>query len=73
MIRLWFRPCVYFGSGGFLEAIRHFFAMGSQGIARGWLAFKLTESELALSIVTVAMAIPMFVELIVDTTSFFEL
>jgi len=37
-----------------------FFAMGSQGIVRAWLAFKLTESELALGMVMVAIAIPMF-------------
>lgn len=37
-----------------------FFAMGSQGIARAWLAFKLTDSELALGAVMVAIAVPMF-------------
>ncbi len=37
-----------------------FFAMGSQGIVRAWLAFNLTRSELALGTVMVAMAVPMF-------------
>ncbi len=37
-----------------------FFAMGSQGVVRAWLAFKLTESELALGAVMVAIAVPMF-------------
>jgi MFS transporter, DHA1 family, staphyloferrin A biosynthesis exporter len=37
-----------------------FFAMGSQGVVRAWLAFKLTDSELALGAVMVAIAIPMF-------------
>ena len=34
--------------------------MGSQGIVRAWLAFKLTQSELALGTVMVAVAVPMF-------------
>ena len=34
-----------------------FFAMGSQGIVRAWLAFKLTQSELALGTVMVAVAV----------------
>ncbi|MBU4315731.1 MAG: MFS transporter [Proteobacteria bacterium] len=37
-----------------------FFAMGSQGIVRAWLAFKLTNSELALGMITMSVAIPMF-------------
>ena len=37
-----------------------FFAMGSQGIVRAWLAFNLTQSELALGTVMVAVAVPMF-------------
>ena len=37
-----------------------FFAMGSQGIVRAWLAFKLTQSELALGMITMSVAIPMF-------------
>ena len=44
----------------FSSNMAFFFAMGSQGIVRAWLAFKLTQSELALGTVTVAMAIPMF-------------
>ncbi|MFO7965445.1 MAG: MFS transporter [Desulfobacterales bacterium] len=37
-----------------------FFAMGSQGVVRAWLAFDLTRSELALGAVMVAIAVPMF-------------
>ena len=37
-----------------------FFAMGSQGVVRAWLAFKLTDSELALGLITMSVAIPMF-------------
>ncbi len=37
-----------------------FMAMGGQSIVRPWLAFELTGNELDLGIVSVAMAIPMF-------------
>jgi len=40
--------------------IAFFFAMGSQGVVRAWLAFDLTKSELALGYVTLAMAFPLF-------------
>jgi len=40
--------------------IAFFFAMGSQGIVRAWLAFDLTKSALALGYVTLAIAIPLF-------------
>jgi MFS family permease len=39
--------------------IAFFFAMGSQGVVRAWLAFKLTESEFALGLVMFAVAVPM--------------
>jgi predicted MFS family arabinose efflux permease len=44
----------------FSSNMAFFFAMGSQGIVRAWLAFKLTQSELALGAVMAAVAIPMF-------------
>ncbi len=37
-----------------------FFAMQAQNVMRAWLAFKLTDSELALGVVMFAIAIPMF-------------
>lgn len=37
-----------------------FFAMNAQNIVRAWLAFKLTDSELALGMVMFAVAVPMF-------------
>ncbi|MCP4754058.1 MAG: MFS transporter [Proteobacteria bacterium] len=37
-----------------------FFAMNGQGVVRAWLAFKLTDSELALGMVMFAVAVPMF-------------
>ena len=37
-----------------------FFAMNAQGIVRAWLAFKLTNSELALGTVMFVVAVPMF-------------
>ncbi|MBW2369269.1 MAG: MFS transporter [Deltaproteobacteria bacterium] len=39
--------------------IAFFLAMGSQGVVRAWLAFKLTDSEFALGLVTFAVAVPM--------------
>jgi len=40
--------------------IAFFFAMQSQLVMRAWLAFKLTDSELALGMVMFAVAVPMF-------------
>lgn len=40
--------------------VAFFFAMGSQGVVRAWLAFRLTESELALGLVMFSVAVPMF-------------
>ncbi len=37
-----------------------FFAMQAQNVMRAWLAFKLTDSELALGVVMFAIAVPMF-------------
>lgn len=37
-----------------------FFAMGSQSLVRAWLAFEITQSELALGMVMFAVALPMF-------------
>ena len=36
-----------------------FLAMGGQSIVRPWLAFQLTDSELALGLVSAAVALPM--------------
>jgi MFS family permease len=60
------------GSGGALASLREpqfrwlyasnvafFFAMGSQGVVRAWLAFKITGSEFALGLVMFAVAVPM--------------
>ena len=44
----------------FASNMAFFFAMGSQGIVRAWLAFDITKSELALGYVTLAVAIPLF-------------
>ena len=44
----------------FSSNMAFFFAMGSQGVVRAWLAFKLTDSELALGLITISVAIPMF-------------
>lgn len=44
----------------FASNMAFFLAMGAQAIVRAWLAFKLTESELALGMVMFAVAIPMF-------------
>jgi predicted MFS family arabinose efflux permease len=38
-----------------------FLAMGAQGIVRSWLAFQLTQSELALGLVSFMVAVPMLV------------
>lgn len=40
--------------------IGFFFAMQSQMVMRAWLAYKLTDSELALGLVMFAVAVPMF-------------
>jgi len=37
-----------------------FFAMNAQSVVRAWLAFKLTDSELALGTVMFVVAVPMF-------------
>ena len=39
--------------------VAFFLAMGSQGVVRAWLAFKLTGSEFALGLVMFAVAVPM--------------
>jgi MFS family permease len=44
----------------FLSNVAFFFAMGSQGVVRAWLAFKMTESEFALGMVMFTVALPMF-------------
>ncbi len=44
----------------FVSNVMFFFAMGCQSVVRAWLAFKLTQSELALGMVTFATAVPMF-------------
>jgi MFS family permease len=43
----------------YLSNLAFFLAMGGQGIVRGWLAFELTDSELALGLVSFAVALPM--------------
>ena len=45
----------------FLGNMAFFLAMGAQGIVRAWIAFELTGSELALGIVSFAVAVPMLV------------
>ena len=44
----------------FLSNLAFFFAMGSQGVVRAWLAFKITDSEFALGMVMFTVALPMF-------------
>ena len=44
----------------FTSNIAFFLAMGSQQIVRAWLAFKMTDSELALGIISFTVAVPMF-------------
>lgn len=44
----------------FFSNIAFFFAMGSQGVVRAWLAFEITQSEFALGLVMFAVALPMF-------------
>jgi len=44
----------------FFSNMAFFFAMGSQGVVRAWLAFKITESEFALGMVMFTVALPMF-------------
>lgn len=43
----------------FFSNVAFFFAMGSQGVVRAWIAFQLTQSEFALSLVMFAVAVPM--------------
>lgn len=43
----------------FASNVAFFLAMGSQGVVRAWLAFKLTGSEFALGLVMFAVAVPM--------------
>ena len=45
----------------FASNLAFFLAMGSQGIVRSWLAFQLTQSELALGLVSFMVAVPMLV------------
>lgn len=44
----------------FFSNVAFFLAMGSQGLVRAWLAFKITQSEFALGMVMFAVALPMF-------------
>ncbi|NQU63480.1 MAG: MFS transporter, partial [SAR324 cluster bacterium] len=57
-------PFVLFKNGQFTWLLSSnfafFFAMQAQMATRAWLAFKLTESELALGMVMFAIAVPMF-------------
>ena len=43
----------------FASNMLFFLAMGGQGIVRAWIAFELTDSELALGIVSFTVAVPM--------------
>jgi MFS family permease len=43
----------------FTSNLAFFLAMGGQGIVRPWLAFQLTDSALALGVVSAAVAVPM--------------
>jgi MFS family permease len=43
----------------FMSNLAFFLAMGGQGIVRPWLAFQLTDSALALGVVSAAVALPM--------------
>ena len=43
----------------FASNMSFFLAMGGQGIVRPWLAFQLTDSALALGVVSAAVALPM--------------
>ena len=43
----------------FMSNLAFFLAMGGQGIVRPWLAFQLTDSALALGLVSAAVALPM--------------
>jgi MFS family permease len=45
----------------FSSNIAFFLAMSGQGIVRPWLAFQLTDSALALGVVSAAVAVPMLV------------
>jgi len=45
----------------FIGNMTFFLAMGGQGLVRAWIAFELTGSELALGIVSFAVAVPMLV------------
>jgi len=45
----------------FLSNLAFFLAMGGQGIVRPWLAFQLTDSAMALGVVSAAVAFPMLV------------
>jgi MFS family permease len=45
----------------FLSNFVFFLAMGGQSIVRPWLAFQLTDSALALGVVSAAIAVPMLV------------
>src|SRR5262245_47943478 len=45
----------------FASNLAFFLAMGSQGIVRSWLAFRLTQSAFALGLVSFTVAVPMLV------------
>ena len=45
----------------FSSNLAFFMAMGSQQIVRSWLAFRLTDSELALGVISFAVALPMLI------------
>ncbi len=45
----------------FISNVTFFLAMGGQQIVRAWLAYQLTDSELALGIISFTVAVPMLV------------
>ncbi len=45
----------------FISNVTFFLAMGGQQIVRAWLAYELTDSELALGIISFTVAVPMLV------------
>ena len=45
----------------FISNVTFFLAMGGQQIVRAWIAYELTDSELALGIISFTVAVPMLV------------
>ena len=45
----------------FISNVTFFLAMGGQQIVRAWIAFELTDSELALGLISFTVAVPMLV------------